>query len=229
MNDSLNVIVFVLTTQNYPQRINNIIETWGNDIDTVFYSDHEDNIKNIIKVSNRKDYVGAEEKQINVLNNIKYYTNDEDIPLVNLYDWFFFVDDDTFVNTTILKKYVKNLSKENVYGQMFCYEKDYDNPAYSNGIVPKSAKFPSGGAGFLVSSTVLKGIETFINYMTGNGDVSAGLNFHFNNVNQVHLNLMNSQTPEVLNHDVKKIKEQISYHFIRTEEQMKKLYEYGFN
>lgn len=229
MNEDLKAVVFVLTTENYPQRINNIIETWGKDIDTVFYSDHEDTEKNIIKVSNRKDYVGAEEKQINVLNNAKYYTNERDQLLVDVYDWFFFVDDDTFVNTANLKKHLKNLSKENVYGQMFWYEKDYDNPAYANGIVPKDAKFPSGGAGFLVSSTVLRNITSFVNYKTGNGDVSAGLNFHLNKINQVHLALTNSQTPEVLNHNEEEIREQISYHFIRTEGQMKKLYEYGFN
>ena len=57
------------------ERFYNIKETWGSNVDTLFYSDYEELDKNIIKVSNRNDYHSNEEKHINVLkfvnNNIQ--------------------------------------------------------------------------------------------------------------------------------------------------------------
>jgi hypothetical protein len=225
MKNEVKVIAFVNTTKKHQDRIDNIIETWANDIDTIFYSDHQDPECGVIKVSNRDDYASGEEKQINVLNKIKDLANVDDEPLLDVYDWFFFVDDDTFINVENLNKHKEFLDDARVYGSIFNSEKDSENPMYVKGIVPKDAGFPSGGAGFLVSSKTIKLIPTFNNYQTVCGDVSAGLNFHFNGVQQCDLMFFNSQKPEFYNHRPEQIADAITYHYIKTFDDMKKLCE----
>lgn len=218
------VVCFVNTTKKHTDRINNILETWAQKIDTVFYSDHQDFERNVVKVSNRDDYASGEEKQINILNNINNFTNGEDQELLDIYNWVFFVDDDTFVNVENLEKYIQDIDENKVHGSVFDSEKDSENPMYVNNVIPKDAKFPSGGAGFLVSSKIIRLINNFSNYNTACGDVSAGLNFHFNQVEQENSDLFNSQNPEFYGHDEEQQKTMISYHYIKTLEEMQKLF-----
>lgn len=218
------VICFVNTTKKHIDRIENISKTWAEKIDTVFYSDHQDPENNVIKVSNRDDYASGEEKQINVLNRLSDLTDGDDNNLLDVYDWVFFVDDDTFVNVENLEKHIDSFDEDKVYGSIFDSVKDSENPMYVNKVIPLEAKFPSGGAGFLVSASVIKGIKDFSNYHTVCGDVSAGLNFHFNQVEQVDSKLFNSQNPEFYGHSEDEIKEMISYHYIKTFEEMSKLF-----
>lgn len=218
------VVCFVNTTKKHTDRIDNILKTWSQKIDTVFYSDHQDFEKNVIKVSNRDDYASGEEKQINILNTVHNFTNGDDQELLDVYDWLFFVDDDTYVNVENLLQYVQDLDENNVYGSIFDSTKDSDNPMYVNNVIPKESKFPSGGAGFLVSSKIVKMMGNFSNYNTACGDVSAGLNFHFNNVEQVNSDLFNSQNPEFYGHTEEQQKTMISYHYIKTLEEMQTLF-----
>jgi hypothetical protein len=218
------VVCFVNTTKKHTDRIDNVLETWAQKIDTVFYSDHEDFEKNVLKVSNRDDYASGEEKQINILNTINNLTNGEDEIILDVYEWLFFVDDDTFVNVDNLTEYIQTLDENKVYGSVFDSEKDSENPMYVNNVVPKDAKFPSGGAGFLVSSKIVRSIQNFSNYNTSCGDVSAGLNFYFNNIDQEHSTLFNSQNPDLYNHSEETQKEMISYHYIKTLEEMQNLF-----
>jgi hypothetical protein len=218
------VICFVNTTKKHIDRIETITKTWAGNIDTVFYSDHDDPENNVIKVSNRSDYASGEEKQINILNCIKNLTDGDDNNLINVYDWFFFVDDDTFVNVENLEKFVQDIDESKVYGSIFDSEKDSENPMYLNKIIPLDAKFPSGGAGFLVSAKALDSIDEYKNYQTVCGDVSAGLNFYFNSIEQVNSELFNSQNPEFYGHKDQEIKSMISYHYIKTFEEMSLLF-----
>jgi hypothetical protein len=218
------IVCFVNTTKKHNDRIENILNTWSNKIDTVFYSDHHDETKNVIKVSNRDDYTSGEEKQINVLNMIEDLMNEDDESLLDVYDWVFFVDDDTFVNVQNLKKHIESFDENKVYGSIFNSIKDAENPMYVNKVVPLEAKFPSGGAGFLVSTKVIKSIGTFSNYHTICGDVSAGLNFYFNKIEQVDNNLFNSQSPKFYQHTDEQIDQMITYHYIKTSEEMNKLF-----
>lgn len=219
-----NVICFVNTTKKHIDRIENITKTWAEKIDTVFYSDHQDPGNNVIKVSNRDDYASGEEKQINILNRLSDLTDGDDNNLLDVYDWVFFVDDDTFINVENLEKYLDSFDEDKVYGSIFDSVKDSENPMYVNKVIPLEAKFPSGGAGFLVSTSVIKDIKDFSNYHTICGDVSAGLNFHFNQVEQVDSKLFNSQNPEFYGHSEDEIKEMISYHYIKTFEEMSQLF-----
>lgn len=224
MKKEVKVIAFVNTTKKHLDRIETISKTWAEKIDTVFYSDHQDSEYNVIKVSNRDDYASGEEKQINVLNKLSELTDGDDRSLLDIYDWVFFVDDDTFINVDNLEKHIDSFDEDKVYGSIFDSEKDSENPMYVGGIIPMEAKFPSGGGGFLVSTKVIKDIDTFNNYHTICGDVSAGLNFYFNGVEQIDNNLFNSQNPDFYGHDDEEVSEMISYHYIKTLDEMAKLF-----
>lgn len=224
MNQEETVICFVNTTRKHTDRIENIQKTWFHKIDTVFYSDHEDLENNILKVSNRDDYASGEEKQINVLNRLKNLTDEDDNSLLDLYKWFFFVDDDTFVNVDNLREHLKFFNEDIVYGSIFDSVKDSENPVYKNGVIPKESTFPSGGAGFLVSSKVVRYIGEFKNYNTCCGDVSVGLNFFFNKVEQHNVEFFNSQNPEFYGHGEKEIEKSITYHYIKTLKEMVELF-----
>lgn len=218
------IICFVNTTKKHIDRIENISKTWAEKIDTVFYSDHQEPEKNVIKVSNRDDYASGEEKQINILNRLSDLTDGDDKNLLDVYDWVLFVDDDTFINVENLEKNIDSFDEGVVYGSIFDSVKDSENPMYVNKIIPLEAKFPSGGAGFLVSTSVIKNIKEFNNYHTVCGDVSVGLNFHFNGIEQVDNKLFNSQNPKFYEHSEDEINGMISYHYIKTFEEMSQLF-----
>ena len=91
------ILYVILHGEVYKERYHNIKDTWGKDKDLLFYGDYEDIDKGIIKVSENKSYRSNEEKHINVL---KYFNENSNYN----YEWFFFCDDDTFVNVNKLEE-----------------------------------------------------------------------------------------------------------------------------
>jgi len=207
-------------------RIPFLEKTWAKNIDHLYFSDYEDEEYDMIKTTDNTTYVGAGEKGINFLNLIKdiEYNNEK---VIDIYDWFFYVDDDTFVNIDNLKNFVKTADKNKVYGYIFDSEKNPDNPMYQRNIISKISKFPSGGAGVLISSEVIKRVSNFEFFVVpsfGHDDVDMGLNFDMYKIEQVNSNLFNSQTPEFHCHNETQIKESITYHHVDSD-LMQRLYE----
>jgi hypothetical protein len=219
------ILIYIMTSRNNINRIENIMNTWGSDLDIVFYSDHEDPTKNIIKVSDRTDYASNEEKQVNALNFLKNLYDEDNIPVLDSYDWIFLIDDDTYVNFKNLQKNIENFDKKCVYGSIFDSEKDSDNPAYKNNVIPLDMKFPSGGAGYLISSETIKEFGEFENVGIGAGDLSVGFNLYRRKIEQINNQLFNSQPPRFFNHNKNQISNSISYHYIYTLEEIKELME----
>jgi hypothetical protein len=219
------VICFALSTKNLLERIDNIQQTWGKDIDTVFYSDHDDPSNNVIKVSYRSDYYSAPIKQVAILNYLKDLTNGDDIPLLDDYDWIFFVDDDTFVNTSKLNEFIQDIDENKVYGSIITSENDSVNPMYVNKVIDLDVQYPQGGAGFLVSSKIVKKIGSFKEYDVYHSDVLAGLNFHNNGIEYVDVPTLNRQNLKELGHTEDMVPNMITYHNIKTFDQMKTLYD----
>jgi len=218
------VLCYIMTSGNPNNRIRvqNIMNTWakGQD-DIVLYSDHEDPTKNIIKVSNRTDYLSNEEKQINALNCLKDMTDEKDIPVLDSYDWIFLIDDDTYVNFKNLHKHIDSFDKKCVYGYIFDCQRDPGNPAYTKSLIPMDMKFPSGGSGYLVSSELIKEFGSFENMGLGAGDLSVGFNLYRNNINQIHVDeLFNPLPPVDMHHNSDQILKAITYHYIYTLEQI---------
>lgn len=201
-------------------RINRVKNTWAKDIPHLFYSDHEDIQQNIIKVSDCSDYICTDEKNVGVINLIRENYNN----IIDLYDWIFFCDDDTFVDVKLLHEQVEYFNKLCVYGNMLSYETGPNNPIYQRSNIPISLIYPQGGSGYLVSTFLLKNCGKFTLFKTNYADVDVGLNLHYKKIQKIHCSLLNSEPPEFYKHDVKSILESITYHHIYTDEQMNYLY-----
>ena len=213
----MNILCAIKTGINHKEtRIPSLENTWTKHIDYLYFSDYEDKKYDMIKTTNNTDYYGAGEKGINFLNMVKDIEY-EGAKILDLYDWIFYVDDDTFVNVPNLLKFAETADNNKVYGYIFNSKKNSDNPMYERGIIPKSSKFPSGGAGVLISSKVFRAIREFKFFVVpqfGHDDVDMGLNFEQYGVEQINCDLFNSQDPEFHRHDEDSIKKSITYHHV---------------
>jgi hypothetical protein len=203
----MKILYVIMHTQNQSGRYDNVMETWGKDVDCIFYSDHEDLDKNIIKTSNDSSYRSNEEKFCNIVNMIPEKYQD--------YDWFLFCDNDTFVNTKLLQKEVSNFDVDFVYGQVLnTYHPDPE------------LFYVSGGAGKLVSYKVLQLIKNNVtNKRTKYADVSFGYTLKELGIQIKDNQLFKSQPPhfyEISDNDVPNF---ITFHYIKTTDLMYKLYQ----
>lgn len=194
------ILYVIITGSMFDHRVKSIKKTWCKNINYILYSDHEDVSENIVKVSNRTDYHSNEEKQINMINKI----TDE-------YDWYFFCDDDTFVNTRLVDKILNQLDKQYVYSRIINEDNNPDNPVFKNPIVPKGLCYMEGGTGYFISQQTIQKIKPFKNYNVGYADVSIGLNLYYNDV-------------EIKDMSVYDENFKISYHFMKTFDQMNEMY-----
>lgn len=192
-----------------PQRYYNVKESWGKNVDCLFYSDHNDVDKNIIKVSDRTDYHSNEEKHINSLHYVS--TNIKD------YEWFFFCDDDTFVNTQKLEGLLNTFDKNSIHGSLL---------DEGNWPGDKSLNFCSGGAGYLIHSELLTNIiEHIVILNTGCSDVTLGLHLRNLNIKSINHNFFRSQPPSFFNIPITETKNYITFHYIKTIDEMNLLLE----
>lgn len=187
------------------ERFNNVKETWGNNVDTLFYSDYEELDKNIIKVSDRTDYHSNEEKHINVLK----YVNEN----IKNYEWFFFCDDDTFVNTKKLESVLDTFNKKSVNGSAIkCWSSDYN------------LEYCSGGAGYLIHYELLDTITKKIKVLnTGYSDVTLGLHLRDLNISVLDSIFFRTQPPSAFNYNDEDLKNFITFHYIKTKDEMQLL------
>lgn len=199
----MKILVLVIHSENTKERCNNIMSTWGKDVDIFFYSDYEDLKFNVIKVSNRKDYAGCPEKIINVFNKLPESYLD--------YDWYFFCDDDTFLNTRLLKATLKTFDPNYVHGNIIeGWPEDL------------SLSYPQGGAGFMISNSTFKKIRSFgVIYNVVWSDVCLGLNIRSLNIKMKHDNRFNIHPPD---DSVEKVCEHISFHYVKSIEEIENLY-----
>ena len=200
MSKRKQLLYVIMSSSIFKERVDTLKKTWCKNIDYVIYSDHEDVFENIIKVSDRKDYHSNEEKHINMINSLS-----------NLYDWYFFCDDDTFVNTKMTDEILKFADKNYVYGNIINQINNPDNPIFIKEMIPKEFVYLEGGAGYLINQFTINKIKPFINYNTGYADVSFGLNLYYNNVKIKDISLINQAI-------------KLSCHFMKTFEQMNQMY-----
>lgn len=198
----MRILYLVIHTQKQPDRYQSIMETWGKNVDILFYSDHEE-LPNIIKVSNNSDYNSGEEKQINIINNFPYDKMN--------YDWFVFVDNDSFVNTKKVLTEIESFDKNYVHGDVCnCWSNDFSLP------------YCLGGAGIFVSREILlklKGNLTHNPVMWG--DVSLGINLRNLNIPVISNSLCHSQPPSLYNIPENEIKNHLTFHYIKEQNVMK--------
>ena len=189
-------------SQKYRQQLQE--QTWLTSQKYVYYSDHEDD--NVICVSDDTTYESAEVKFVNMFNQMpeKYHT-----------EWLCFADNDTFINTVALEDYVSTADKSAIHGQIInCWPND------------TSLFYPSGGAGFIIHlDTYIKLKGLFVAEKTGFSDVTFGINLKRLQVSMYDPNLFFSWPPYKYGHSDTDVTKMISYHYIKSEEEMVRLYD----
>ena len=203
------ILYVILHGEVYKERYHNIKDTWGKDKDLLFYGDYEDIDKGIIKVSENKSYRSNEEKHINVL---KYFNENSNYN----YEWFFFCDDDTFVNSSKLEELLSSFDITQIHGEIL-------RTSFVNGIPipPPILEYHSGGAGYLIHNSLLKIISKDVKFLnTGYSDVTLGICLRDLNIPVSNSDLFKSQPPSFYNYSNKSITNQITFHYIKTKDEM---------
>lgn len=194
------ILYVILHTCTRPDRHEGIVNSWGKDVDYIFYADCDNEEKKIVKVSDDSTYSSNEPKHINV---IKYLIEND-----YQYDWFFFCDDDTFVNTKRLENNLENFDVEKINGYVLkgTWKKDL------------TLNYCSGGAGYLIHKTLLTKIsETIKTTDSGYSDVSLGLCAKDLNIEYNHNEDFRSQNPDYYKVDKTLIKDIFTFHYISSE------------
>lgn len=202
----MNILFSILHTHKQDERVDNVLETWGQNENVIFYSDKENLDKKVYKVSDNSEYDSGQEKQINVFKLLKYFLD---------YDWYFFCDNDTFVNTKLLKKQIEHYNTDKVYGEIIqCWPQD------------RSLKYPSGGAGFLISNkTVRTLIENILPCpFQPYSDVALGFNLRKLRIECEHSELFHSQKPEFYNIKKSDINNYLTFHYITNKNDMERFH-----
>lgn len=131
--------VILKTTHKHQSRVQNCVDTWLKGVDYVCLTDKLTGNYPEFSGSSRDDYLSAEEKTINLLRAVKF-TNEFD-----KYDWLVFIDDDGILNTTMFEYILPHLDKHVVYGLIM------------SGYPQKpELRFPSGGASYYISPSLIK-------------------------------------------------------------------------
>jgi hypothetical protein len=188
-------------------RIKTIKETWGKHwIDLVFYTDFNEG-NDVIKCTDDPSYKGCEEKAVNRLKQIKEK---------NTYDWYFFVDDDTFVNIPNMLSFIKTLNSKYAYGYSTTGCLGYP--------------FFQGGAGFFISNECFNRILPESIYIRGTGfsDTVTCQILTENNISLMFNNdLLNRE--ETNNFLSDRFKNAITFHTIKTKNKMLEYYNNVYN
>ena len=206
------ILYVILHGEVYKERYHNIKDTWGKNRDLLFYGDYEDINNEIIKVSENKSYRSNEEKHVNVL---KYFNENSNYD----YEWFFFCDDDTFVNINKLEELLITFDVNYVHGQLLSTNNIDGNPI-KNGVL----EYLSGGAGYLIHCDLLNKISKEIKDLnTGYSDVTLGLCLKDLNIPILNSDLFKSQPHSFYNYSDDLIKNYISFHYITSKDMITNL------
>lgn len=182
-------LFIVLTCDMYlDSRVHAIQNTWGKIANVIFLTDTESTDKEILGYNTTKNYDGIQEKYLNLFTKYNF----------DNYDYYFFVDDDTFVNLTNFSKLELPSPNDNFSFMRKLVlnpdgtDKDGNQTGYPlfkikghNSNLPLI--HPSGGAGYIVSQKTCKLIQNYLKEIgslapsSGHGDVTLG--FWIRNVN----------------------------------------------
>ena len=220
-----------LTCEKYHStRVESIRNTWGKNQDVYFLSD----------MNIGKDIIGFEYLQKGYENIWMKYSEFLKTNRHFEHDWYFFTDDDTFVNMKnildLLKEYK---SDESIcighMGALHSDGKDMDGqytgfPIHT--IIGKDTQLPlyyvSGGAGFILSNKSMRQICEYIrsleNYeipRTYNGDVTFGFWMRNSKIEIKDVIGFWWTNPTDLKHDINKINSSYTYHYINDTEMYK--------
>ena len=210
-----NVFFTIISTGKYKHsRQKTLKQTWmsGSDLllnkNYMFASDIDD--EDNVLLSGKTDHSSAEVKH---LNSLTYLCKNH-----NQYEWYFFCDDDTFVNLKNLNYFLSdtNLLKEkniSSFGKVLSFRTDPNNPCWS--YMGKDFRYYSGGAGYCISRDLLFEVEKkakLFDETTGYCDLSMGK--LMKDCQLLDVGSFHSTNPWELKHNKETIKKSITYHYM---------------
>ena len=210
----LKILVLVMSSSVLKGRVQSVMDSYYNNvkkysnIDLVFYSDYDDESNDlVVKVEADFEFKYKD-------NEIKHAAAFKLIRdrFYKKYDWFLFVDDDTYVNVPVLSDNINSFSEDYIHGHYF-----------------KIFDYVSGGGGCLISNKLIHNFFDFKTYNSGYADVSLGQNAREKNIEFKHSDFFyasspwrdNEKDPESSIRD--SINNRITYHYVN-EPQMQIIY-----
>lgn len=229
----MSIKFIVITCEKYHNtRVESIRKTWGKNKDIIFLSD----------INLGDDIIGYEYLPKGYENiHYKYsefFKKNNDFSK----EWYFFTDDDTFVNYNNVVKLLKTFKSEDSlcighYGRLNKDGKDMDG--HQTGFPIHTIKgektylpidYPSGGAGFILSKKSLRLIHDYLHNLDDekipkcyNGDVTVGFWLRNCNINKIDIEGFWWTNPKTLKHNDDLVKKCYTYHYI-DEIKMKELF-----
>jgi hypothetical protein len=121
------------------------------------------------------------------------------------YDWYFFVDNDTWVNSNKLESMLDSFDTNVLHGsKIYCWPND------------KTLGYLSGGAGILIHNLKFKHLrDNFKNYKTGYSDVSLGYYMKEYGVECLDNDMFKSQSPSHYEISEENIPNYLTFHYIK--------------
>lgn len=195
----MNILYIILSCQDFlTTRCQWIKDTWmtkiNKDDNYLILSSKNDPSNNVIGYDTGDEYKHASDKYS------KFF---EEYEVEDKINWLFFVDDDTYVNTDILKKNISLYNEDEV----ICREIWVGPEVASRGVHKDNGKVlfpincPSGGSGFAVSRKnfyiLKKYIKKDLHCKCFNSDVSFGFWCRDNNIKLINReDIFRSQNPD---------------------------------
>lgn len=204
------LFVILSCSKNLDTRADSILNTWAKHLNKVILSDSPKKMDEfIIGYNTSQSYQGIQDKYINFFKNFDFTRA----------KYFFFVDDDTFVNIRNFKKL--KLPKENKYfcicRRLYLSESGLDLNGRDTGYPLQSItgkdsflplSHPSGGSGFILSQSSCFAIQSYLRdesledtIKSAHGDVSIGFWARKNKIKLIHCDRLWWSKPEVLRTD----------------------------
>lgn len=221
----MKVKFLVLTCRkNFETKAKSVLETWGSGQEILFLSDYG-NSHNIISFQIPPDYAFM---SMRYSNYIKSLTDIES-------DWYFFCDDDTFVNVLNLGNLLLDFdSNESFYigKKLLLTEKCLDSEGNYTGFPVNSLRgdratlpldYTSGGAGFALSKRSVLKLKEYLTSckdtpLSYNTDVTMGLWMRNCGIKVTENDRFNTNSPINHKHKKDKIKQSVTYHYLNVQE-----------
>lgn len=136
----LNYLIVLKTSHKNIDRVDNCVSTWLSSLNYICLTDRITGLYNEWSGSDSDKYESNEEKTVNFINHIRNSSE------YDKYDWLVFIDDDAILNVKMFNNIINELDKNKVYGLLISSFKKAPGLSY-----------PSGGSGYFVSPSIIKG------------------------------------------------------------------------
>lgn len=220
VNNLKHTLFIVLTCEQYiDTRVNAIRSSWARQADVIFLSDIPRS-DTIIGFATPSTHAGIQEKYVRLFKRFDFRN----------YKYFFFCDDDTFINTGLYDSVQLphtcfcfcRIGYLGIHGEdLEGHPTGYDFTTIRGTGTHRPLFYPGGGAGFIID---LEGVAKIQHILLGlpdadiprsdHGDVTLGFWIRLAGLQLVHSSLLNYARPDNFAHAADDIRRNLSYHYV---------------